>query len=206
MPVVRTGQRRYLPSSERKEEILDAAFEEFSETSYNGTTIERIATRAGLSKAGIYAHFQNKEEIFGALMERFLIPKTFGEDCLPMKDVDLDTFVDIYLGHMYALVENPAFLKVFRLLMTESERTPELVARWREGTVVAMQRRHQAFIDAYVAQGAVRASALTENFWPLSIAPLSTWVIAELVKCPLSTLAQTYAANRTLLLELLRPQ
>lgn len=200
------GQRRYLPASERKQEILDAAFIEFSESAYNGTTMERIAARAGLSKAGIYAHFDNKEEIFEALMERCLIPESFGQDCLPEGDVDLATFVDTYLDHMYAPAENPAFLKALRLLMTEIERAPDLVTRWREGTVAALQDRHQAFIEAYVAKGLARASVLTENFMPLAVAPLFTWVIAELVRCPRLSLAQTRAANRELLLQLLEPR
>ena len=61
-------RRRYLPSAERKREILDAALIEFSDRGYTATTIETIATRAGLSKTGIYAHYKSKEEVFEDLL------------------------------------------------------------------------------------------------------------------------------------------
>ena len=63
-------KRRYLSSAARKEEILDAALVEFSDRTYNAVTMGRLAECAGLSKAGIYAHFKSKEEIFHALLER----------------------------------------------------------------------------------------------------------------------------------------
>ena len=57
-------KRRYLSSAARKEEILDAALVEFADRTYNAVSMERLAECAGLSKAGIYAHFKSKEEIF----------------------------------------------------------------------------------------------------------------------------------------------
>src|SRR3989344_4734967 len=64
------NKRRYLSSAARKEEILDAALVEFADRTYNAVSMERLAECAGLSKAGIYAHFKSKEEIFHALLER----------------------------------------------------------------------------------------------------------------------------------------
>ncbi len=58
------NKRRYLSSAARKEEILDAALVEFADRTYNAVSMERLAECAGLSKAGIYAHFKSKEEIF----------------------------------------------------------------------------------------------------------------------------------------------
>ena len=57
-------RRRYLPSAERKREILDAAFVEFSGQGYASTTIETIAARAGMSKAGLYAHYMSATRRF----------------------------------------------------------------------------------------------------------------------------------------------
>ena len=72
-------RRRYLPSAERKREILDAALIEFSDRGYTATTIETIATRAGLSKTGIYAHYKSKEEVFeDLLMTVRVLPRFHG--------------------------------------------------------------------------------------------------------------------------------
>jgi TetR/AcrR family transcriptional regulator len=51
--------------SERREQILDAAFEEFSEKGFKGATIKGIAGAAGLqSPALIYWYFPDKEALF----------------------------------------------------------------------------------------------------------------------------------------------
>lgn len=202
------GQRRYLPSTVRKEEILDAAFAEFSDASYDGTTIERIASRAGLSKAGVYAHFQNKEEIFCAMMERIMIPGLAEWDWLPAKDLDLATFVDAYVDHFYTTLKNPAFLKALRLLVMEGGRMPKTMQRWQESLDTVLRRSHQAFIDACVARGTIRSSGvLTEQFWPLAIAPFSLWILASMMgfHVPIS-LEQMRDATRQQLLELLEPR
>src|SRR5580698_7447976 len=48
---------------ERRKEILDAAFQEFSSKGYAGTSMEAIARRARASKETLYAWFQNKETL-----------------------------------------------------------------------------------------------------------------------------------------------
>ena len=51
---------------DRRAQILDAAFEEFSEKGFKGATIKSIARAAGLqSPALIYWYFPDKEAPFG---------------------------------------------------------------------------------------------------------------------------------------------
>ena len=52
---------------ERRKEILDAAFLEFSSKGYAGTSMEAIARRARASKETLYAWFQNKETLLNTL-------------------------------------------------------------------------------------------------------------------------------------------
>ena len=48
---------------ERTGEIIQAAVDEFLEKGYDGTSMESIAQRAGVSKGGLYHHFSSKDEI-----------------------------------------------------------------------------------------------------------------------------------------------
>jgi TetR/AcrR family transcriptional regulator, transcriptional repressor of aconitase len=48
----------------RKQLIIDAALDCFLQYGYDKTTLEDIATRAGLSRTLLYLQFRNKEEIF----------------------------------------------------------------------------------------------------------------------------------------------
>ena len=52
----------------RRNEILDAAFEEFSKHGYAGASMAAIARRARASKETLYAWFENKETLFNTLL------------------------------------------------------------------------------------------------------------------------------------------
>ncbi|MGY1857948.1 TetR/AcrR family transcriptional regulator [Modestobacter sp. SYSU DS0290] len=49
--------------------VLDAALELFSEHGFEGTSLQDIATRLGVTKAAVYYHFHTKDEILLALVE-----------------------------------------------------------------------------------------------------------------------------------------
>jgi len=49
--------------------ILDAALSLFAEFGFHGTSMTKVATRAGISKGLIYDHFESKEELLQTLME-----------------------------------------------------------------------------------------------------------------------------------------
>ncbi len=53
-----------------RDRLLEAAQEEFSEFGLAGARVDRIAERSGVNKQRIYAHFGNKEALFGAVLVR----------------------------------------------------------------------------------------------------------------------------------------
>lgn len=55
-----------------RERLLDAALGEFREHGYAATSLQAIARRAGLSKGAIYWSFEDKEDLFLALVEEHL--------------------------------------------------------------------------------------------------------------------------------------
>jgi AcrR family transcriptional regulator len=62
-----------LPRGERTQQrILYAAAQCFSANGFSRTTVEQIATGAGVSKGIVYHHFRGKELILEALLERTL--------------------------------------------------------------------------------------------------------------------------------------
>ncbi|MDX1590990.1 MAG: TetR/AcrR family transcriptional regulator [Balneolaceae bacterium] len=54
----------------RRESIIDAAEELFSEKGFDGATMEDVAERAELGKGTLYLHFKSKSSIFLAICER----------------------------------------------------------------------------------------------------------------------------------------
>jgi TetR/AcrR family transcriptional regulator len=58
--------------TEKREAILEAALDVFSTHGFRGSTIDQIATAAGMSKPNLLYYFRRKEDIFTTLIQRLL--------------------------------------------------------------------------------------------------------------------------------------
>lgn len=58
-------------AEERKNEIIDAADELFSQKGYDGTSTNDIIEKVGIARGTLYHHFKSKEDIMDALIERY---------------------------------------------------------------------------------------------------------------------------------------
>src|SRR5579863_9163351 len=56
------------PVSATRTRILDVALELFSEHGFDGTTLQQIADRLGVTKAALYYHFRSKDDLLRALI------------------------------------------------------------------------------------------------------------------------------------------
>jgi len=61
---------RVAMAKDTKEKILDAALEIFARDGYAGTNIKDIADSVGIVKSALYKHFESKEAIWDAVMDR----------------------------------------------------------------------------------------------------------------------------------------
>jgi AcrR family transcriptional regulator len=62
-PLTRAEQAR-----QTRQRILDTAGRLFAEQGYEGTTLQQIADRMGVTKAAVYYYFHTKAEIFSAIV------------------------------------------------------------------------------------------------------------------------------------------
>ncbi len=67
-----TNPKRTRIQREKREIILNAALQIFSENGFRGTTLDQIAEVAGLSKPNMLYYFPNKEEIYTTLLHDIL--------------------------------------------------------------------------------------------------------------------------------------
>jgi len=58
-----------VPPRDTRTEILDVAFELFTEKGYDATSLREISERLGITKAALYYHFRSKEDILRVLLE-----------------------------------------------------------------------------------------------------------------------------------------
>lgn len=58
------ARRRRLTREARRAQLLDVAEATFAECGYQGTSLEDITARAGITRPLIYSHFRSKDEIY----------------------------------------------------------------------------------------------------------------------------------------------
>lgn len=72
---VESPRRKFRRRAEaRPDEILDAALALFSEQGFDGTRMEDVARRAGLSKGAVYLYFPSKKALLEGLVRRAVVP------------------------------------------------------------------------------------------------------------------------------------
>jgi AcrR family transcriptional regulator len=118
---VRTRQT----AADRRKAILAAVREVFLERGYANSSIDAVVERSGGSKATVYRLFGNKEGLLAAVVAEGAEELAHLVEALPLDgglEESLKTFGRGYLN----LVLRPERLGLFRLVVGESSRVPEI--------------------------------------------------------------------------------
>ncbi len=108
----------------KREEILQAAEEEFARNGYEGANISRIAKRVGVTHVLLYYHFRNKENLFREVLQRKI--DEFILSVLPPEGTENLHFmenIDLLITQNFNMMAQNAMLA--RLLVNETGQMPE---------------------------------------------------------------------------------
>jgi len=67
---VAAGHRVRMSGKERREQLLDVGRSLFAAKGFDGTSVEEIADKAGVSKPVVYEHFGGKEGLYAVVVDR----------------------------------------------------------------------------------------------------------------------------------------
>lgn len=155
------GRKRKL---RRQEEILAAAFEEFAANGYAEARLQDVAQRAGVAKGTIYLYFKNKELLFRAVL-RGLIHHVFKELEVFVREFpgSAEDLVRNVLSRQYAeVVKNPKARSMFRLLIAESHKFPQLSDVYLREVVAPGVAAMRSLIEKGMASGEFRETKIVE--------------------------------------------
>ncbi len=110
--------------------ILDAAATLFAERGVSGTTLQHIATAAGVTRGAIYWHFEDKGALFNAMMERAAMPLESAMQLLEKPD-STDPLGDLraYAERVFRLTtDDPKARITFEIATLKMEYTGEMSA------------------------------------------------------------------------------
>ena len=125
--IQQTTQRDRQLSSPKSEAILAGAMQEFLENGYAGTSMDRVAATAGVSKATVYSHFKDKEGLFGALVQKMAEEKmTLISSDQMLEGTAPQVIRKILTIGLNQLQKDDQYLSLIRLIIGESGRFPRL--------------------------------------------------------------------------------
>lgn len=150
----RPGRPRKVDASDTKNTLQQAALRLFAQHGYAGTSIRAIAREVGLSESVLYAHFNNKQAIFEAVLAKLG----------PQSSIDVVDDVD----HNLAATDPPRYLRELvraflddwdsqeaRLLISLMARDGLLHSPSLQNALSAMRNATARLFDRWISAGLI---------------------------------------------------
>ena len=103
-------------AKQKQATVVQAALDLFLEQGYAATSMDAVASQAGVTKQTVYRYYPSKEELFTAVMEKIRAEEppsyAFG-------DADLDTELSNFGRDLLAFHLTPAALGVYKMMLSE---------------------------------------------------------------------------------------
>lgn len=117
--------RKKRDTSDKRNSILEAAIQVFSDVGYESSSMDRISEVAKASKRTVYNHFQSKEDLFRAVLERF------NQEMKAIKNISYDNRRNIedqlgdFVDAEIMVAQSPKWMGQIKLLLSVFINFPE---------------------------------------------------------------------------------
>lgn len=142
-------------SAARREAILTAALDEFSERGFEATRLDDVARRAGVAKGTIYLYFRDKESLFQEIIRTMLTPLVGTIEALGAADLPLSALAghiaDLFVREVYETRRKD----VIRLMISEGRRFPKLAEFYYREVLSRVIAAMRAILRRAAARGEV---------------------------------------------------
>lgn len=142
----------------RPQELLAAALDLFVERGYAATRLDDVAAQAGVSKGTLYLYFNNKEDLFKAVVRAHLLP-VLGQ---------AEQTIDQYEGHSSDLLRelilgwwerigDTKLSGITKLMMAESGNFPEVAQFYHDEVISRGNAMFTRALERGMARGELRS-------------------------------------------------
>ena len=182
----RTNRKERI-ARERRQQILDAAYEVFTSKGFDLSTTAEIARTAGVAEGTIYNYFDNKRDLFTELLKSHLLSDPITGMMESPVTFDMNMLPGIIESRMNVFFNNA---EVLLLLLSEIQRDPELHKQFIEKVTAPGIRLLKMFLDSKIEQGIVRQlnAEIVARILPAIMIGLTILRIVEGKEGPLNTI------------------
>jgi AcrR family transcriptional regulator len=161
----------------RPQELLAAALDLFVERGFASTRLEDVAKRAGVSKGTLYLYFENKEELFKAVVRENIVPAIGdAEDIIAGFEGNSAELLRCVMMGWWERIGDTKASGITKLMMAEAANFPELANFYNEEVISRCTAMISGMLQAAVVKGEFRpmnVEALTQ----VLIAPVLTLMV-----------------------------
>jgi AcrR family transcriptional regulator len=151
---------RAAKAAERRNAILKAALDEFSERGFAAARLDDVARRAGVAKGTIYLYFKDKEALFQELVRFQIGPVVGALEAVLASDLPLAVIVehalDIFVREIYGTRRK----QVLRLIISEGPRFPALAEFYYREVLAHILKAVRARLARAVERGEITGDEL----------------------------------------------
>ncbi len=141
----------------KRRQILNGAREVFGELGFERASVDLIAARAGVSKATVYNHFEDKKALFvAAVVQEADEMRARFRGCLDGAGDDVEQGLQIIGEQIMHLFLTPAIARLYRHAIAESVRLPEIGRMVFERGTAVLQDAVAAHLARWNERGALR--------------------------------------------------
>ena len=182
MKTSKQPERRRTEKVQRRQQILNAAFEEFASNGYAATRLDDVAKRAEIAKGTIFLHFENKRVLFRAVLRGCIRPVFSGfREFLQGFSGTAEALLRDLMSRQYAdVVRNKRATALLRLLIAESGKFPKLAQMYYREIIDPGRSAFGLVIERGIASGEFQATEI-RNFPQILAAPTVLAVVWGLV-------------------------
>jgi TetR/AcrR family transcriptional regulator, mexJK operon transcriptional repressor len=147
-----TASTECVPAKRRQ--ILGGAREVFGELGFERASVDLIANRAGVSKATVYHHFQDKKALFVAsVVEECDAMRAGLQKCIEQPGADLEESLRRVGEQVMAVFLSPVVAGLFRHTMAEAARFPEIGRLVFEHGTLQLQEAIARYLARWAERG-----------------------------------------------------
>ncbi len=141
----------------KRQHILDGARSVFAEQGYERATVDLIAAKAGVSKATVYNHFDDKQALFvAAVVEMCDGLRGDVEGCVGVPAGNVEEALQALGERLMSVSLSPASVNLYRQAIAEAQRLPEIGRMVFERGTLATQEAVADQLRRWDEAGALR--------------------------------------------------
>ena len=152
----KSGRRAAGQDPSKRAQILDGAKRCFLSLGFEAASMNEITSEAGVSKGTLYVYFQDKEDLFKALIDR---EKSAVMSAAQRKLEEGGTIPEAlhrFGAYVTMRLTSDEVIRAQRMVLGVAERMPEIAARFFTGDSFSAHHVLQAWLDQHVATGALK--------------------------------------------------